>query len=199
MPLTLTACCLHGRRVVSPPTAALLGSGRAGTHGGRGGFRRCQWAGRGRGSSAASHILRRAGIVSVRRASSTSATAATRRAWPSRSVTSLRSSWTWARGFGPSAHALEARYGVGNPVEVTAFLTHLHWDHIIGLPFCTPLLRAGGRMDVYGPPQDGGTLPRHHRPGGEAPVLPREGEGAPGQDRVPRGDRRRRRGGLGAR
>jgi phosphoribosyl 1,2-cyclic phosphodiesterase len=61
-------------------------------------------------------------------------------------------------GLRPLGHALEARYGAGNPVEVTAFLTHLHWDHIIGLPFCTPLLREGGRMDVFGPPQDGGSL-----------------------------------------
>ena len=61
-------------------------------------------------------------------------------------------------GLRPLGHALEERYGLGNPVEVTAFLTHLHWDHIIGLPFCTPLLREGGRMDVYGPPQDGGSL-----------------------------------------
>jgi len=61
-------------------------------------------------------------------------------------------------GLRPLGHDLEERYGLDNPVEVTAFLTHLHWDHIIGLPFCTPLLRQGGRMDVYGPPQDGGSL-----------------------------------------
>jgi phosphoribosyl 1,2-cyclic phosphodiesterase len=61
-------------------------------------------------------------------------------------------------GLRPFGHALEERYGIGNPTEVTAFLTHLHWDHIIGLPFCTPMLREGGRMDVFGPPQDGGSL-----------------------------------------
>jgi phosphoribosyl 1,2-cyclic phosphodiesterase len=61
-------------------------------------------------------------------------------------------------GLRPFGHALEDRYGLGHPVEVTAFLTHLHWDHIIGLPFCTPMLREGGRMDVYGPPQEGGSL-----------------------------------------
>ena len=57
-------------------------------------------------------------------------------------------------GLRPLGHDLEARFGPDRPVEVTAFLTHLHWDHIIGLPFCTPLLRAGARMDVYGPVQD---------------------------------------------
>ena len=61
-------------------------------------------------------------------------------------------------GLRPFGHALEQRYGLDHRVEVTAFLSHLHWDHIIGLPFCTPLLREGGRMDVYGPPQDGGSL-----------------------------------------
>ena len=61
-------------------------------------------------------------------------------------------------GLRPLGHDLDARYGVDQSVEVSAFLTHLHWDHIIGLPFCTPLLREGGRMDVYGPPQEGGHL-----------------------------------------
>jgi phosphoribosyl 1,2-cyclic phosphodiesterase len=35
-------------------------------------------------------------------------------------------------------------------------LTHLHWDHVQGLPFFTPLLRVGARLDVYGPAQDEG-------------------------------------------
>jgi phosphoribosyl 1,2-cyclic phosphodiesterase len=61
-------------------------------------------------------------------------------------------------GLRPLGHALERRYGLDHQVEVTALLSHLHWDHIIGLPFCTPLLRQGGRMDVYGPPQPGGSL-----------------------------------------
>ncbi len=61
-------------------------------------------------------------------------------------------------GLRPLGHDLDARYGIDQPVEVSAFLTHLHWDHIIGLPFCTPLLRDGGGMDVYGPPQEDGDL-----------------------------------------
>lgn len=36
-----------------------------------------------------------------------------------------------------------------------ALVTHLHWDHVQGLPFCVPLNRSGARLDVYGPPQDG--------------------------------------------
>jgi phosphoribosyl 1,2-cyclic phosphodiesterase len=56
-------------------------------------------------------------------------------------------------GLRPLGHALEDRYGIDAPIELTAFLTHLHWDHIIGLPFCRPILRLGGTMEVFGPPQ----------------------------------------------
>jgi ribonuclease BN (tRNA processing enzyme) len=52
---------------------------------------------------------------------------------------------------------LEAREP-GAAAEMTTLLSHLHWDHIMGLPFCTPLLREGAKMDVYGPPQDSGSL-----------------------------------------
>lgn len=57
-------------------------------------------------------------------------------------------------GLRPLGHVIEDRYGIDAPVELTAFLTHLHWDHIIGLPFCRPLLRLGGTLEVFGPPQD---------------------------------------------
>jgi phosphoribosyl 1,2-cyclic phosphodiesterase len=38
----------------------------------------------------------------------------------------------------------------------SALLTHIHWDHIQGLPFFAPVDRPGARLDVYGPVQDGG-------------------------------------------
>jgi phosphoribosyl 1,2-cyclic phosphodiesterase len=61
-------------------------------------------------------------------------------------------------GLRPLGRHLETLYGAETPIAMTALLTHLHWDHIIGLPFCAPLLRSGTHMEVYGPPQIGGTL-----------------------------------------
>ena len=33
-----------------------------------------------------------------------------------------------------------------------ALVTHLHWDHVQGLPFFVPVLQEGSCFDVYGPP-----------------------------------------------
>jgi phosphoribosyl 1,2-cyclic phosphodiesterase len=40
----------------------------------------------------------------------------------------------------------------------TVLLTHIHWDHVQGLPFFPPVDRAGARLDVFGPQQEQGTL-----------------------------------------
>ena len=39
--------------------------------------------------------------------------------------------------------------GDGGPVSADVFLTHLHWDHIQGLPFFAPLFRAGDRITIH--------------------------------------------------
>jgi phosphoribosyl 1,2-cyclic phosphodiesterase len=39
-----------------------------------------------------------------------------------------------------------------------ALVSHLHWDHVQGLPFFPPIDREGAVMDVYGPRQDGTSL-----------------------------------------
>ena len=45
------------------------------------------------------------------------------------------------------------------PFIGTCLLSHLHWDHIQGLPFFAPLLREGSRITMHGPVQvDGETL-----------------------------------------
>jgi phosphoribosyl 1,2-cyclic phosphodiesterase len=54
-------------------------------------------------------------------------------------------------------------YGValgGNEARFngTVLLTHLHWDHVQGLPFFSPLFNPRSTMDVYGPRQQGTTL-----------------------------------------
>ena len=61
-------------------------------------------------------------------------------------------------GFRTYGHELDRLLGVDSTVQVTALLSHLHWDHMIGLPFFTPAQRSGNRLDVYGPAQDGNTL-----------------------------------------
>lgn len=43
-----------------------------------------------------------------------------------------------------------------------ALVSHLHWDHVQGLPFFTPLLRPGAELTIYAPTQEDG------RPVGEA-------------------------------
>ncbi len=42
------------------------------------------------------------------------------------------------------------------PFRGNCLLTHLHWDHIQGVAFFTPLLRPGAELHIYGPVQDDG-------------------------------------------
>ena len=35
-----------------------------------------------------------------------------------------------------------------------ALVTHVHWDHVQGLPFFSPVLKPGASLQVYGPPPD---------------------------------------------
>ncbi len=41
------------------------------------------------------------------------------------------------------------------PLRAHALVTHLHWDHVQGLPFCEPLLCPGAELTIHGP-ADGG-------------------------------------------
>lgn len=51
-------------------------------------------------------------------------------------------------------------YGLTQPQDGsfrgTALVSHLHWDHVQGLPFFTPVLRPGASLTLYAPPQDDG-------------------------------------------
>jgi ribonuclease BN (tRNA processing enzyme) len=42
-----------------------------------------------------------------------------------------------------------AQYGPGQPQTYHVFLSHLHWDHIMGLPFFTPAYIPGNRIVVH--------------------------------------------------
>ena len=86
-------------------------------------------------------------------------TAATRRACRSRRRAKTRCCSTWAPGCATSARRFR-------PIARSAgncLLSHLHWDHVQGLPFFVPLLREGACLDVYGPTQDDGRIARRSR------------------------------------
>ncbi len=46
----------------------------------------------------------------------------------------------------------------GGPVRGHLLLTHMHWDHIQGLPFFAPLFAPGNEWDIYGPGSPGQSL-----------------------------------------
>lgn len=53
-------------------------------------------------------------------------------------------------------------FGEGQPTDGSfrgvVLLSHLHWDHVQGLPFFEPINCAGARLDIYGPEQEDGPL-----------------------------------------
>ena len=54
------------------------------------------------------------------------------------------------------------QFGETQPTDgsfrATALITHIHWDHVQGLPFFPPVDRVGAQFDIYGPAQDEGPL-----------------------------------------
>lgn len=46
------------------------------------------------------------------------------------------------------------------PFRGTCLLTHMHWDHVQGLPFFVPTLRPNSHFDIYGPVQEDGRTVR---------------------------------------
>ncbi len=53
---------------------------------------------------------------------------------------------TGIRGLG---HALATELG-GEPTDLTLLISHVHWDHVQGLPFFAPAYQSGNRLRIYG-------------------------------------------------
>jgi phosphoribosyl 1,2-cyclic phosphodiesterase len=53
-------------------------------------------------------------------------------------------------GLRPFGQAAMARHGPGSPQTYHFFVSHVHWDHIMGLPFFTPAYIPGNRVRFYG-------------------------------------------------
>lgn len=57
---------------------------------------------------------------------------------------------------GTGARYFGANWPDEQPFHGTCLLTHLHWDHVLGLPFFPPVLRPGNTLDVHAPRQADG-------------------------------------------
>jgi phosphoribosyl 1,2-cyclic phosphodiesterase len=68
-------------------------------------------------------------------------------------------------------HALDAGAD-GAPVEADLFLSHPHWDHIQGIPFFTPLYRAGNRVRIWSGAGTAGSVERMMREQMSPPGFP---------------------------
>jgi phosphoribosyl 1,2-cyclic phosphodiesterase len=78
--------------------------------------------------------------------------------------------------------------GCGCPASVapfrgTALVTHLHWDHVQGIPFFAPLLCDGAELDLYAPAQEGEPLADVVRGFLSPPYFPVEVDALPGEIR----------------
>ena len=62
-------------------------------------------------------------------------------------------------------------HGPDKPHSFHVFMSHLHWDHIMGFPFFAPVYRAGNRIRIYGCHE---ALERAFRTQHSAPSFPIE-------------------------
>jgi phosphoribosyl 1,2-cyclic phosphodiesterase len=53
-------------------------------------------------------------------------------------------------GARPFAQQAIARHGPATPQTYHIFVSHMHWDHIMGLPFFVPAYIPGNRIFIYG-------------------------------------------------
>ena len=68
-------------------------------------------------------------------------------------------------GVRPFGQSVLARHGPALPRTYHVFMSHAHWDHIMGFPFFTPAYLPGNHIFVYGAHADmEGALRRQHGP-----------------------------------
>lgn len=60
------------------------------------------------------------------------------------------------------------------PFHGHALLTHMHWDHVQGLPFFTPINQEGATLDIYAPRQETLDVEGHFRQFMQPPYFPIE-------------------------
>ena len=48
----------------------------------------------------------------------------------------------------------ESLQGAAEPFRALALVTHMHWDHVQGLPFFSPVLAEGARLEIVAPATD---------------------------------------------
>ncbi len=65
---------------------------------------------------------------------------------------------TGLRTLGDDVAAARATCADSEPFQASVLLSHLHWDHIQGLPFLAQLSETDACVDVYGPRQSAGSL-----------------------------------------
>ena len=53
-------------------------------------------------------------------------------------------------GARPLGQAKIATYGAPNPQTYHIFISHLHWDHLMGFPFFAPMYIPGNRIIIHG-------------------------------------------------
>lgn len=67
---------------------------------------------------------------------------------------------------------LQARPATGQPFRGTALVSHLHWDHIQGIPFFKPLFTPGAVLDIVGPRQEDSSIEAEFSRCIRPPVFP---------------------------
>jgi phosphoribosyl 1,2-cyclic phosphodiesterase len=73
---------------------------------------------------------------------------------------------------GTGLRSFGAAYGRNRPIEASLLVTHLHWDHVQGLPFFAPMHHPNSRVRVIGPPDGNRSLYESFRGIMQPPYFP---------------------------